>query len=212
MRKSFAVIITLILISLTCACNGRRDPILFSDNFSRKSSGWNQFQDESGVLDYASGKYHISVTGVDSLLLANPGQSFDGDVSIEVDAVKIGGPDDNYFGVLCRYQDPDNYYMLMITSDGYSGIVLRWQGQDYLFSPGRKFIKMDGIELGEKTNHIRADCIGNTLTLYANGIQVSTATDPKRSLNNGDVGLAARSGSDKGGVDIQFDNFRVYQP
>lgn len=43
---------------------------------------------------------------------ANQSRSFPGDVRIEVDAAKIGGPDDNDFGVICRYQDIDNFGMV----------------------------------------------------------------------------------------------------
>ncbi len=127
-----------------------------------------------------------------------------------MDARKIGGSDDNYIGILCHYQNPDNYYVLMVTSDGYSGIAMRKDGQDTLISPGLKFLKMDGIKKGSATNHIRADCIGEALTLYANGKQVSLAYD--KSLTGGDTGLAVRSGRLEGGVDIRFNNFSVASP
>ena len=167
-------------------------------------------KDERGVIEYGDSNYHVLVNKPGTLLLANPGKSFQGDVSIEVDASKIGGSDDNYIGALCHYQDPDNYYLLVVTSDGYSGIARRKGGQDSLICPGLKFLKMDGIKKGNATNHIRADCIGETLSLYANGQQVSLAYD--NSLTGGDTGLAVRSGKLAGGVEMLFDNFRVYLP
>ena len=44
------------------------------------------------------------------------------DLRIEVDVSKQNGPDDNAFGVLCRYQDPENFYYFLISSDGFGGI------------------------------------------------------------------------------------------
>lgn len=123
---------------------------------------------------------------------------------------KVGGSDDNYYGILCHYQNPDNYYMLMLTSDGYSGIPMRKNGQDILISPGLQFLKMDGIQKGNATNHIRADCIGEALTLYTNGKKVSLASN--NTLTAGDTGLAVKSGRLEGGVDIRFNNFRVTRP
>jgi len=65
------------------------------------------------------------------------------------------------------------------------------------------------INLGAATNHLRADCIGNTLTLYVNGSQGASATDS--SVSGGDVGLVART-FEVDGTDIMFDNFVVYKP
>jgi hypothetical protein len=197
------------------ACAGATPPpgaqnAAFFDDFSNSSSGWTQVVDENGTIGYGKDYYHISVNQPGMLLLANPGKSFSGDVSIEVDARKISGSDDNYFGVLCHYQNPDNYYALMITSDGYAGIAMRQDGQDILISPGLKFLKMDGINTGNKVNHIRADCIGETLTLFANGKQVSLAYN--NNLSGGDTGLVVRSGRLEGGVDIRFNNFIVTVP
>ena len=216
MRRTTLLIIIAFLLVVTYACTGNTQTssgpanALFFDNFTKTDSGWTRFQSDSGIADYTKGYYHILINKPSTLILANAGQSFTGDVSVEVDARKINGSDDNYFGVLCHYQDPDNYYMFLITSDGYSGIAMRKNGQDVLISPGLKFLKMDGIKKGSVTNHIRADCIGEALTLYANEKQVSQAYD--NSLTGGDVGLAARSGKLEGGVEIRFNNFTVSKP
>jgi len=210
--RSLINALILIAVVTTYACSGNQarpdtSNALFFDDFSQNSSGWTQLQNENGTSAYENGYFHISINKAGTLLLANPGKSFDGDVSIEVDARKIGGSDDNYFGVLCHYQNPDNYYMFLITSDGYAAIIKHQNGEDALISPGLKFLKMEGINEGEKTNHIRADCVGETLTLFANGEQVSLAYD--QSLTGGGVGLAVRSGQLEGGTDIRFDNFIV---
>ena len=216
MRNAFRFFpIVLMALAFLCACAGRpaapdAKNVLFLDDFSQSNSGWTQQKNDSGTIEYANAYFHILVNKPATLLLANPGKSFQGDVSIEVDARKLDGSDDNYIGVLCHYQNPDNYYMLMVTSDGYSGIAMRKDGQDTLISPGLKFLKMDGIKTGNATNHIRADCVGERLTLFANGKQVSLAYD--QSLTGGDAGLAVRSGKLEGVVDIRFNNFRVTRP
>lgn len=215
--KRIILLITAVLIAVSMtACNGKPAGgtapagALYFDNFSSASSGWTRIQNDQGTSDYANGYFHILINKAATLLIANPGKSFDGDVSIQVDAKKIGGSDDNFFGVVCHYHDPDNYYLFMITSDGFAGIAMRKGGVDKLISPGLKFLKMDGIKKGKATNHIQADCIGEKLVLYANGKQVNAAFD--QSLTGGDVGVAVRSGSLEGGTDISFDNFMVLKP
>ena len=216
MKRFFIIIpLIMILVAFMYACSGSpaapdATNTLFSDNFSNSSTGWTQLKNDSGTIEYTNNSYQISVNKPATLLLATPGKSFQGDVSIEVEARKTAGSNDNYFGILCHYQNPQNYYLLMITSDGYSGIAMRKDGQDTLISPGLKFLKMDGIKLGGSTNHIRADCVGEKLTLFANGKQVSLAYN--KDLTGGDTGLAVRSGAVEREVNIRFDNFAVTSP
>jgi hypothetical protein len=67
----------------------------------------------------------------------------------------------------------------------------------------------DKILKGDATNHIRADCVGDTLTLYVNGEKLAEAKDSD--FTSGDVGLMAGT-FDQVGVDIRFDNFVVSRP
>jgi hypothetical protein len=52
------------------------------------------------------------------------------DVRIEVDAVKMAGPDLNDIGVICRYKDPSNFYFFSVSSDGYYGVSKVINGQE----------------------------------------------------------------------------------
>ncbi|MBE3067033.1 MAG: hypothetical protein IMZ73_06340, partial [Chloroflexi bacterium] len=188
--------------------NGQQ--ILFQDDFSNTNSGWDQAHTDIGSTDYENGGYRINIIQSDTYFFANPYQSFQNDVRIEVDATKIGGPDDNAFGVICRYQDVDNYYYFYISSDGYVGIGVDKAGTKTIISSSDGNLTSDSsVTQGAVTNHLRADCIGNTLTLFVNGTQVATVTDS--TFTGGDVGLVAKTFS-VGGTDIMFNNFFVYKP
>ena len=216
MKRIILLTAAALMVVSMAACGGKPAEsaapanALYFDNFANASSGWTRADNDTGSMDYANGYFHILVKKAATLLIANPGKSFEGDVSIQVDAHKIAGSDDNFFGVVCHYVDADNYYLFMITSDGYAGIAMRKAGEYTLISPGLKFLKMDGIKAGKATNHIQVDCIGEKLIMYANGKQVNLAYD--KSLTGGDVGVAVRSGSLQGGTDISFDNFTVLKP
>jgi hypothetical protein len=182
--------------------------VLFKDDFSNTGSGWEQNTDSDGSTAYYNSSFRIQVLTSDYTYWSTPDKSFQNNVRIEVDATKNGGPDKNGFGIICRYQDQDNFYRFYITNDGYAGIIRRAQGNPKVISASdRKLQPVNGINSGSVTNHIRADCIDNTLTLYVNGTQVATATDS--TFTGGDVGLIAQS-FDTGGVDIVFHNFIVY--
>lgn len=184
--------------------------ILFQDDFSDFNSGWDHLATDNGTSGYANGGYEIQITNSTISIWANLSHDFQNNIRIEVDATKIGGPDDNAFGVQCRYQDVDNYYYFYISSDGYVGIGADKVGEKNIISNADGSLVNDAsIIQGAATNHLRADCIGNTLTLYVNNTLVATATDS--SFTGGDVGLIARS-YDIGGTDILFSNFFVYKP
>ena len=180
--------------------------VLFEDNFSKSSSGWDQWSGDSGSTDYVDGTYQINVTTTQYDLWANPGKSYT-DVSVEVDGTKVSGPDDNDFGILCRYVDTSNYYFGIISSDGYYAIGSLIDGTQNIFAENLEF--SEAIKLGGVANRIRFDCVGSTLTLYANGTQLTQVTDT--TFTSGDVGLMAGT-FDTAGTQIAFDNFVVKKP
>ena len=177
---------------------------LFQDDFSNPESGWASWNDNGSIIDYHLGSYRIYVDKPNTVYWSTPEKIFR-DVTIEVEAAKVGGPDDNVFGVICRYQDADNFYLLTISSDGYYGIGKYKNGAfSYLGTESMQYNANQAIHLGKTTNHIRADCINSTLILYANGIKLAQVED--HDFSSGDVGLVAAA-FDAFGTDILFDNF-----
>ncbi len=188
--------------------------VLFQDDFSDPSSGWDQFSDADGLTDYDSGVYRIFVDTPEFTFWANPGlgNTLPSDVRVEVDATKIGGPDFNDFGVLCRYSGSGStasFYEFIITSDGYAGIVRVTDSSQDVISGDGQLQSFDAVIQGNATNRIKAECFGNSLTLYVNDIVLTSVTDT--TLTSGDVGLLT-STYEESGVDVHFDNFLVTVP
>lgn len=239
-KRTYLVIAMLVLASLACSYVSRLleggDPfptepqqpgnetipeaeqvpsnVLFQDDFSDPSSGWDQFSDADGVTDYENGAYRIYIDQTEFTFWASPGlgDTLPSNVRIEVDATKIGGPDFNDYGILCRYSGigtSANFYEFIISSDGYAGIVLVTESSQDVISSDGQLQPFDAINQGSATNHIKAECFGNLLTLYVNDVVFTSVTDS--TLSDGDVGLLA-STYDEGGVDILFDNFLVTVP
>jgi hypothetical protein len=181
--------------------------VLFYDDFSNPASGWKQNSGELGETVYVEGQYSITVKSANYDLWSNPSINYS-DTKIEVDTVRLGGPENNRFGVQCRYVDVDNYYFAVISSDGYYGIGKVVKGKQ-TFIPQNGMQVTDKIFAGSAVNHIRFDCIGTRLTLYLNGDYVDSVEDTD--LKAGDVGLLAGAFEEKE-VKIYFDNFVVFQP
>jgi len=179
---------------------------LFYDDFTNPNSGWDHFTSAEGTMDYDGSGYRFLVNALMANFWSTPGKSFR-NVRIDTDVAKLSGPDENRIGLLCRFSE-NNYYFFMFSSDGYYTIGKYIDGN--AIQLGQNEMQPDeAIHTGLAVNHLRADCVGSTLTFYINGKLVSQAQDAE--LVEGDVGLLAGTFSEPG-VDVIFDNFLVSQP
>jgi hypothetical protein len=210
-------LVALVLSTLACSLGAKVEPtgvptnapsnVLFQDDFSDKTSGWHVIRENDQIVDYEQDGLRFLVTETQFDFWSVPGLSF-GDAHIEVNAVKLGGPDDNDFGVICRYQDDQHFYGFLISSDGYYGISKMAGGEHNLLG-SEDMLVSDAISKGTANNKIAVDCVGSTLRLTVNGTQLIEVQDTE--YTKGDVGLMAGT-FDVGGVDILFDNFVVTKP
>jgi hypothetical protein len=190
-----------------CDVNGA----LFSDDFEgERDCGWQLYSGTGVTGEIESGVLRISNSLSGEITWANAGQNFD-DVIIAAQARQVDGPDDNAYGVICRYQSPENFYVFLISGDGNYAIGKYQSGSpqvQYLSGDGQ-YVFSEEINQGVATNEIRASCIGNELALSVNGVPLAAVTDP--TFVTGDIGLGA-SAFQPGTAVIEFDKVRVISP
>ncbi|HEU0294396.1 MAG TPA: hypothetical protein VFR47_16775 [Anaerolineales bacterium] len=179
--------------------------VLFEDEFDVTTTGWDRFANEGGIMDYFEGGYRILVQRPGLNFWSTPEKDY-GDVRIEADVLKLAGPDENRMGLLCRYQ-AGNHYFFIISNDGYYAIGKFIDGQTTLL--GQNEMSPNAMIQPNMINHLRADCVGDTLKFYVNFTEIATVQDGD--LKSGDVGLLAGTFSQPG-VDVSFDHFVVMQP
>jgi len=179
--------------------------VLYQEEFDNNTSGWDRVSNETGIMDYDGGGYRMLIQKPDYNMWSTPEKSF-GDVRVEADVVRLSGPEENRSGLICRYRNGD-FYFFVISNDGYYALGKFIGGQTVLLGQTQMqpttFINKDAV------NHLRADCVGNTLTFYINNNQVASAQDGD--FASGDAGLLAGAFSQPG-VDVLFDHFVVTQP
>ncbi len=211
-NRFFIIVVLLVLVGQTaCSAFLQKTPagdVLFSDDFTDTSKKWDQVVEPTRTTDYYNSAYRITVNDVNSDTWSNPGDLKFTDTRTEVDATKNAGPDDNDYGVICRYSNTDKFYYGVVSSDGYVAIMKMTASGGTPLGNG-SMAENSAVTKGTATNRIRFDCIGSTLTLYVNGTQVEQQTDAE--YTEGNVGLLAGTFKDAG-ADILFDNFIVYKP
>lgn len=191
----------------TCA----GETTLFEDEFDgERDCGWVTYSRAGATVEITDGALQISTSQPGQIWWSNPGKSFD-DQIITAEARQVEGPDDNAYGLICRYQNEENFYLFLISGDGYYAIGKYQTGSaevQYL-TADQQFQPSDAINQGNATNRIEASCIGNELSLAVNGLALATVTDP--TFVTGDIGVAA-STLQPGTSLIEFDNVRVRLP
>jgi hypothetical protein len=190
-------------------CDG--EGILFEDEFDgERDCGWVTYSRAGATVQITDGALQISTSQPGQLWWSNPGQNFD-DQIITAEARQVEGPNDNAYGLICRYQNEENFYLFLISGDGYYAIGKYQSGSaevEYL-TVDQQFQPSDAINQGNATNRIEASCIGNELSLAVNGLALVTVTDP--TFVTGDIGVAA-STLQPGTSLIEFDSIRVRLP
>ncbi len=210
-NKIFLTLLVMVFVASACRLPdgiGVVDTLPYEDDFSSTDSGWDRMDEEDFSTDYLDGYYVISIETEDYMAWANPGKNYS-DIRIEVEATYIGGGLDNHFGIICRAVDVDNFYTMMISSDGFYAITKRVEGDSLSMIGTDIFEYSDAILQGVATNKLQADCVGDKLSLTVNGELLAEVTDS--SFTTGDVGLLAGT-FNVVDTQIAFDNFKLSIP
>lgn len=218
-RTVVLIVIVLLVFPLTACITNEREPdacdqlpdTLFWDDFNgEQDCGWATYSRGGGAAAIENASMQLTVTQPGQIWWTNPTRDFD-DVVIRAEARQVSGPNDNAYGLICRYQNEENFYVFLISGDGYYAIG-KYQSNsenvEYLTENGQ-FQPSEAIHTGVASNELLVSCVGNELSLEVNGMPLVTVTDP--TFVTGDIGLAASTLQSDTGV-IEFDNVQVTPP
>jgi hypothetical protein len=124
------------------------------------------------------------------------------DVTMTTRMSWVSGARDYGVGLICRYENNSNYYVLAVLSGHRYSIVKYRKGR---LTPLTGIKESSAVD--DDANDITARCVGEkptTLTLEANGQTVGSAQDPD-GIKDGNVGV--RVGSSESFVTTSFDDF-----
>lgn len=181
--------------------------VLLADNFAQASPAWASFD----VLDEAAyvqnGEFYLEDRGqeiaVHSPLLDHVWE----DVIIQVQIRHVQGEVNNWMGVICRQADEYNYYLLVISADGYY-LALKMQDGEPEVLDGPTI--SDAIRTGKSINEVQVSCEGADLSLMVNDeVLVSLIDD---TFKQGGVALFTDAVEPGRSTVTAFDNFVLQLP
>jgi hypothetical protein len=177
--------------------------VTFSDDFSLEV-GWFTGSGASFEIFYNDETYRIRVLEAGVPIWSARQREF-ADVRLEVEADFVSGVD-GYFGLMCRQVDSKNYYLLVVGPDGSYGIAKSKNGQLAFLPEASGFSA--AIDPDEWIT-LAAECIGDRLTLFANGERLVSLQDAD--FASGSIGLVAGTRKEPE-IDVRFDNFKALKP
>lgn len=116
------------------------------------------------------------------------------------------GMNNNNVSLICRYTDPD-WYEFSIANNGLYWIYAHDStGYNKLFDGGST-----AINQGKGENVYTIGCIGNTLSLYINDVEVKTIEDKQYQFREGQVGINVTS-FNVTPITVEFDYLTIAEP
>lgn len=179
---------------------------LLADDFSDSDSGWGTGTDSDSGVEYEGGVLRMKAFRDYFFTWSTPDdQDYEG-VHVEVTANNESGDTRLGFGVICDQQVLDSsFHYLAVTTEGEYAIARAELGKDDVFLTNNDdWATSDVIAVGAPSYRVGADCRQGVLTLYVNGKEVDSVTDP--TYTQGGVGLFLWSAQDASGT-ISYDDF-----
>ena len=196
-------LIALTLLAFISACAPGASPP-FTDSFDDTRNGWTLIHNNQADMTIEGGLLRLAILQPDSLAWSvATGKIFD-DLTLDVDATPLAGPDDNDYGVIVRHVDDDNFYRFEISGDGYFNVQKRLKGKWEKLIPD--WTASESIRNGKATNHLRVACAGSSLAFYVNQTLLIQIADA--SFSRGAIGVLAGTLTQPD-VQIAFDDLQV---
>ena len=219
-----AVVAALLLGVLACSLPGSDDSggssggptatagpkVLFKDNFSDSGSGWGTGTDDTGSLDYTNGQYVFQVTKDKWFTWGNLADETFSNARIEVEVVNKSGTDEPTFGIMCNYQDEQNYYYAGFGSDGYYAIVRTENNEDSFLTDAtdNQWVQSDDIQTNADSYQLGVDCANGEIKLIVDGKTIASVQD--ETYTSGQIGIFVLT-FDTAEADVRFDNLQVLE-
>lgn len=217
MTARFFLLALFALLLATVACQGGGVDVcneagaLFFDDFRDDTDcGWVLYNRSGAAVRREGETLRLTTSQPGQIWWTNAGRNFD-DLILTADIQHIDGPSDNAYGLICRYQSSENFYVFLISSDGYYAIGKYQSGASQIsyLNEGGEYTFSEAINQEQAANRVRATCIGSELTLTVNGVLLESVSDP--TFVTGDIGLAV-STFEPGRLEVAFDNVRAIAP
>lgn len=179
-----------------------------ADDFTHPNNAWARFDTDATAAYSLAGELYLEDRG-QGVAAISPlvGKDYlDQTVSLNIRHVQ--GSVNNWMGVILRMQDEHNYYVTVISADGFLLVMEVVDGESTpLYGPEPS----EFINQGKAENQLRVELEGNTINVWIND-EVATVVETDSLAKAGETALFADAVPNGQTVVIAFDNFLLTSP
>lgn len=184
------------------------DLALWADDFEDPGSGWITGRNDVSQVRYVGGELEFQIYETDAFDFSLAGQDFD-NFALEFDVTEYTPSDTGTYGVIFRYQDIDNLYDFLISSNGLF-LAERIVGgtAENLVSTTRSAAL--NAETG-RADHVKVVAVDDVLAFYVNDEFLIAVRD--ENISSGDIALvvlADETNDPDNPYVVGFDNLVVW--
>jgi pSer/pThr/pTyr-binding forkhead associated (FHA) protein len=179
--------------------------LVYEDDFSNPSSGWDDAFDRYTTKQYGNNKYYVEIT-TSNLVAWGLANRKVADFRIQVHAAQEEGPNNNGYGILFRFQDRDNFYRFDISGDGFFLLSKFYNGEWVTLVP---WTASSAINVGQATNLLTVEAVGSQIRVYTNDTLLAEVDDD--TLTEGNFGFFASTFSEPN-LTVSFDDILMWTP
>ncbi|MCL4868140.1 MAG: serine/threonine protein kinase [Anaerolineae bacterium] len=176
---------------------------LLFDDFTNPFAGFGVKADEDGGVSYEADTLVFTSKGNGVFWFSLSERLNEADVSVQVEATFKEGIAEVEMGVICRWRDLNHFIALTVSPVGKAQIWERLNGEITVLAEGDAAALTPG-----QTMPLQATCVGENLTLAANGLFLTATTS---TTIPGDIALLTRQRA-AGELTIVYDNVQVNRP
>lgn len=179
---------------------------LFEDSFGAPVGDRNTFDDGEVSRLFEDGEYVFRSSKTNWFSWDNPGLDVE-NVRVQV-TVRNTGAQDVGFGLICNYQDDENFYYAGVSVDGYYAIVRTENNEDFFLTDAtnQQWLTSDAIQTFADTYDLVLECGDGELRLILDGQEIASVQDT--TFPSGDVGLFLRAFEGTNN-EVRFDDLAV---
>jgi hypothetical protein len=123
------------------------------------------------------GRYQLGVRNAESVVTSVLDDHFPDDQVVTGTFDTTASPSDAGFGVVCRMKDDDDYYRLGVGNDGEYAIQQVKGGTAKVLTGNGKWISSPALPKTPGLFTVRAECVGDTLTLFEADHEIASVQD-----------------------------------
>lgn len=184
--------------------------LLYSDDFSDPSSGWDTYDREGGSAFYQDGWFHLKDNTDDNRYWLSYANQQLSDFILDIDMKRVDGTSKGSASIIFKQEDRKYIFSFSWVWEDQRGYWIKEVVNDVYTTLAQPHYSIAILPGKDVVNHIHIECVDDTLKLSINERLKETINDC--TCTGTDIGLGVSTWHSREFIEVAFDNIVVTAP